>query len=237
MARKGKEIIWFAVGAFALIGVLFGDDDEELVVSSSIQPDINQNIAKPISNKNLTTEPNTTKITNRSSKPMIIPLNSIPRDVPIKSVKNKTSQQSKLVIKTEKVAARKVSLGLRYIVKPVVNVRAKPTIKSSKVGKLKLNTKLEYFEIRNNWYLVQFSKNRSFGWVRGDMMSKIKPKRKIKPKLTTPIALKQSKRTGAIRSPFRGKCDCPYDLTRKGKRCGKRSAYSRPGGASPRCYY
>jgi hypothetical protein len=31
-------------------------------------------------------------------------------------------------------------------------------------------------------------------------------------------------------------CACPDDLTRSGKRCGASSAYSRPGGASPKCY-
>lgn len=31
-------------------------------------------------------------------------------------------------------------------------------------------------------------------------------------------------------------CACPDDLTRNGRACGVRSAYSRPGGASPRCY-
>jgi hypothetical protein len=31
-------------------------------------------------------------------------------------------------------------------------------------------------------------------------------------------------------------CACPEDRARNGSRCGKRSAYTRPGGASPRCY-
>ena len=31
-------------------------------------------------------------------------------------------------------------------------------------------------------------------------------------------------------------CPCPYSVDRAGRRCGKRSAYSRPGGASPLCY-
>src|SRR5246127_2781158 len=31
-------------------------------------------------------------------------------------------------------------------------------------------------------------------------------------------------------------CACPYNLARNGSRCGGRSAYSRPGGASPKCY-
>lgn len=31
-------------------------------------------------------------------------------------------------------------------------------------------------------------------------------------------------------------CACPYNLARNGTHCGGRSAYSRPGGASPLCY-
>jgi len=31
-------------------------------------------------------------------------------------------------------------------------------------------------------------------------------------------------------------CACPDDRARNGSRCGRRSAYSRPGGASPECY-
>jgi hypothetical protein len=31
-------------------------------------------------------------------------------------------------------------------------------------------------------------------------------------------------------------CACPDDLTLSGRRCGASSAYSRPGGASPKCY-
>lgn len=35
---------------------------------------------------------------------------------------------------------------------------------------------------------------------------------------------------------YNGNCPCPYNRDRAGRRCGKRSAYSRPGGASPLCY-
>jgi hypothetical protein len=31
-------------------------------------------------------------------------------------------------------------------------------------------------------------------------------------------------------------CACPEDTARNGSRCGRRSAYNRPGGATPRCY-
>ena len=35
---------------------------------------------------------------------------------------------------------------------------------------------------------------------------------------------------------YRGNCPCPYNTDRAGRRCGARSAYGRPGGASPVCY-
>ena len=31
-------------------------------------------------------------------------------------------------------------------------------------------------------------------------------------------------------------CACPYDHARNGSMCGGRSAHSRPGGASPKCF-
>lgn len=35
---------------------------------------------------------------------------------------------------------------------------------------------------------------------------------------------------------YSGNCPCPYSRANNGSRCGKRSAYSRPGGVSPLCY-
>lgn len=35
---------------------------------------------------------------------------------------------------------------------------------------------------------------------------------------------------------YSGSCACPYNTASNGSRCGGRSAYSRPGGASPLCY-
>ena|SRR6266850_2000729 len=35
---------------------------------------------------------------------------------------------------------------------------------------------------------------------------------------------------------YSGSCACPFNRDRAGRSCGRRSAYSRPGGASPICY-
>lgn len=37
-------------------------------------------------------------------------------------------------------------------------------------------------------------------------------------------------------STYNGPCPCPYNTMRNGANCGNRSAYSKPGGASPICY-
>lgn len=35
---------------------------------------------------------------------------------------------------------------------------------------------------------------------------------------------------------YPGPCPCPYNVDRAGRSCGRRSAYSRPGGYAPICY-
>jgi hypothetical protein len=35
---------------------------------------------------------------------------------------------------------------------------------------------------------------------------------------------------------YPGNCPCPYNSDRAGRSCGRRSAYSRPGGYAPKCY-
>lgn len=35
---------------------------------------------------------------------------------------------------------------------------------------------------------------------------------------------------------YSGSCPCPYSTDRAGRRCGARSAHSRPGGQAPLCF-
>lgn len=44
------------------------------------------------------------------------------------------------------------------------------------------------------------------------------------------VLIKRSK------ASYNGSCPCPYNRARDGSSCGRRSAYSRLGGASPLCY-
>jgi hypothetical protein len=58
------------------------------------------------------------------------------------------------------------------------------------------------------------------------------------PAAKPPLTVAQIKRAiiGASIAGYPGNCPCPYNVDRAGRRCGKRSAYSRPGGASPICF-
>jgi hypothetical protein len=51
----------------------------------------------------------------------------------------------------------------------------------------------------------------------------------------TDAELKQAIIEESIAS-YSGSCACPYNRDRAGRSCGRRSAHSRPGGASPVCY-
>lgn len=60
----------------------------------------------------------------------------------------------------------------------------------------------------------------------------------VKKKAATELSTNKIKEALIKRSHayYSGNCPCPYNTTSRGRRCGKRSAYSRPGGASPLCY-
>ena len=51
----------------------------------------------------------------------------------------------------------------------------------------------------------------------------------------TDAQVKQSIIQASIAS-YPGPCACPYNTMRNGRACGRRSAYSRPGGYAPICY-
>lgn len=86
------------------------------------------------------------------------------------------------------------------------------------------------------------------GWIREDLLTSDAPAAPPPKTTTKPPAVKAPPsslarqtvpdRTGdPIRDPYVGRCDCPYDLMRNGRRCGGNSAYSKPGGRNPQCYF
>lgn len=96
------------------------------------------------------------------------------------------------------------------------------------------STQLSAMRRDNDWLLVITTKGQT-GYVHSNYVSTTKPQPKA------PVAAQTAQRSSSgrpvpIRDPYVGRCDCPYDYAKNGSICGRRSAYSRPGGRSPVCY-
>lgn len=117
-----------------------------------------------------------------------------------------------------------------------VKLRADPDGSAPVLDTISKGTEVRAEGERNGWRSVVFARNR--GWVSSRYLSRAKPTPSPRP---PPAAAKpppkESKRGQPVRSPYIGTCDCPYDRMRNGRRCGGNSAYSRPGGRNPICYF
>lgn len=51
-----------------------------------------------------------------------------------------------------------------------------------------------------------------------------------------PVSVQVAEAIKTSRAAYRGKCACPYDRDKAGRSCGKRSTFSRKGGAAVLCY-
>lgn len=84
------------------------------------------------------------------------------------------------------------------------------------------------------WYQVKFQSGAT-GWVNGQFVAAA-GNRSTVPSSPLVSPSPQSQELTPIRESISGSCECPYDTDKRGRSCGRRSAYSRPGGASPICY-
>lgn len=105
--------------------------------------------------------------------------------------------------------------------------------------------------VDGEWSRVQDNLTRRKGWIASHLLSTDKPR--SEPKRDTPASVEAS-REEPIKVPrisdsvivqriiaesisgYSGSCPCPESRDRAGRRCGRRSAYSKPGGAAPICH-
>ncbi len=121
------------------------------------------------------------------------------------------------------------------------NMRAEASTKSHIVTVIDKGQLVKVLNVRDDWYSIEY-RNRT-GWISSSLLTSEKPV--IRPAPTTTRTLpaqaaapvRQSRAGQPTRRPYIGTCDCPYDLMRNGRRCGGNSAYSKPGGRNPQCYF
>ena len=147
------------------------------------------------------------------------------------------------------VSAPPVSVGaeVRYVVASGLNLRKTPGTSGTKIATLPQGTALAVLEARGAWFRVSAGGGLE-GWVHGEYTATTAPV----PAVPAPALVQQPDAPESVPSrprseiiqliiarsinAYSGSCPCPYNVDRAGRRCGARSAYSKPGGASPICY-
>lgn len=162
-----------------------------------------------------------------------------------------TAGQPEVVRKasTESVSPRQVSLleaekASLFVSGTRVNVRSGPGVSNSIMGQLSFGDEVKVVSYAGGWREIETKLG--VGWMSARYLVSQKPapkpastqsrQRSVAAPTTREI---QAARTAIIRqsiAAYPGSCPCPYNTDRAGRRCGGRSAWSKPGGYSPICY-
>ncbi len=128
-----------------------------------------------------------------------------------------------------------------------VALRKAPDAKSEVLDRLNDGFSLEQIERKTDWVHVRHPLTRVEGYVASARLRDTPPVKKEEEvkspsKKETAVVLTAAAITAILIAEsvasYRASrpCACPYNETRTGASCGSRSAWSRPGGASPLCY-
>lgn len=135
-----------------------------------------------------------------------------------------------------------------YVNATSLNVRARPDSAGQILFKVPRGTKIVPVSRVDRWLEVQLNDG-STAWVSADFVLPGEPAAAVTmptpapQELRTPAPAPKMDRNKIVQAIIEqsaastgGRCACPWNTDRAGRRCGARSAYSKPGGASPICY-
>lgn len=149
-------------------------------------------------------------------------------------------------------AATSVQALPSSMVVKTVRLRSSGSTEAPAIGTIQAGTAVNVLFSQGQWVKIAIPGGMQRGWVFKDYLSDgtgAVVTRQISPSVpvtetakTAPPAIQARKQPehspgDPIREPRTGSCDCPYDYAKNGSICGGRSAYSRPGGREPVCYY
>lgn len=126
-----------------------------------------------------------------------------------------------------------------------VALRQTPNAKASIIDRLDLGKQVMVLAREGQWSRVRDDLTRREGWVATRCLSDDEPVAKreapevkqtveVKPKISPSVIIQRIIAESIAGYP--GTCACPYSTDRRGRKCGSRSAYSKPGGYSPICF-
>lgn len=140
-----------------------------------------------------------------------------------------------------------VILETRYISGKRVALRSSPNKDGKVLDRFNNNQKVELLEAGAEWSKVRDTLTRREGYIASRLLriEPVEAKEKQKEIIGAPLikpkpVIDRSAIIAAIVqdsiSSYSGSCPCPYNINKGGRKCGKSSAYSKPGGYDPICF-
>lgn len=126
-----------------------------------------------------------------------------------------------------------------------VALRGAANPKSQIIDRLDRGRKVELLQSDLQWSRIKDVLTQKVGWVatrflqddnskQEEISKPSEPKSKTPPTQSPAIIIQRIIAESLANYP--GTCACPYSTDRRGRRCGNRSAYSKPGGYAPVCF-
>lgn len=222
-----KKSVWpWVFGAMAIVW-LSQDDSSETRTSSQL----------PLGNGAIVVETRLPK-----AKPPLLP-DRVSNNFERRFDPNAT--QVKLTPSSSHPTARVVVGQTMYVDASRLNVRNGPSKTDKVVFTVKRDEAVKVTDVRGEWSFIVGAEYQ--GWVYSGFLTRNKtPQQQASlPRTSLPTVHRQPGFSEAAITKllierdlalYSGNCPCPYNRDRAGRSCGRRSAYSRPGGASPLCY-
>ncbi|RSC31579.1 SH3 domain-containing protein [Agrobacterium sp. FDAARGOS_525] len=138
-----------------------------------------------------------------------------------------------------------VEITTKFVNGNGVALRGAPSPKSQIIDRLDRGRKVDLFQSEAQWSRIKDVLTQKEGWVATRFLQDDNPKRKEISKPSEPKSMPPSTLSPTIiiqriiaesLADYPGTCACPYSTDRRGRRCGNRSAYSKPGGYAPICF-
>lgn len=126
-----------------------------------------------------------------------------------------------------------------------VALRAAPSPKAQIIDRMDKGRKVDLLQPEGQWSRIKDILTQKEGWVASRFLQDDEPKREqiakpsepaIKSAPTVPPTIIIQRIIAESVANYPGTCACPYSTDRRGRRCGNRSAYSKPGGYAPICF-
>ncbi|PZO74558.1 MAG: SH3 domain-containing protein [Mesorhizobium amorphae] len=238
MARNRLPLGWVCAGALVVAWMIGGNDDKPspsaLAISATRPAAPAEQFRKP--SEEVPTAPTAASqaaIAEPRETAALAPI-ALPLPAP-----DRAAQPARQEVATDPAPIVTQTLYTRARTR----VRAEPSTSARVVTTLPAAAAVTTGREERGWLEVQAGGER--GWIRADLLDATAPVLEVVEEaprrparlLADPELPSRSRSGEPIRDPYVGTCDCPYDRMRNGRACGGRSAYSRPGGRSPQCYF